>query len=168
MKQLIFLLSTFILSLTSATFVSGQSHKTKKLYEHYQTLTDAQVSSVSKDMVGIAVAFVKDNQSIKKILTDVTSIKTITTRNPEYVDDIANQLPGKKYDIEVKGLKKPINIWVKRRLWRVREANLIYNSGRQTMVISVFGNFKVRDIKEFNEKFIKNGGLSKIPMLSNY
>lgn len=144
--------------------IQGQSSKAKKLYQYYESNDGGNIKTISKDLLNIGLSFVKTDESVKKIVSELNTIKILTIQGEQDIVSLQKRVPGKKMSFRVEGMNQPLDVWVKRCFFRVKEAHLLYETRRKTMVVSAYGNFKIKDLKELNENFIQKDGLKNIPL----
>ncbi|MBN2519906.1 MAG: DUF4252 domain-containing protein [Bacteroidales bacterium] len=166
---LIRLITVFTLfSFVATSYSNGQSAKAKKLYKHYESVDGAKIKTISKDLIIIGLAFTKTDPSVTKVISDLKSLRILTIKNKETGKNIESLIPGKKMTFKIDNSNKMLDVWVKRCFFKVKEAHLLINNNRNVMLISAFGNFKIKDLKEMNKNFIQKGGLKNIPLSSNF
>ena len=144
----------------------AQSRQAQKLYDYYENIDGTRSQTVSKETIKLGINFVKDNESLLNLIADLKMVKILTIKNVESIDFLHSQIPGREMHFRIEGLNDPLVVWVKKGLFRVKEAHLLLDRGKKTTIISAYGKFKIKDIKEVNQKFIQKEGLKNIPFLS--
>ena len=165
MKKVVLILLIIAYNL-SGVWVEAQSKKAQKLYDYYGNLDGNRIQTISKETISLGVNFIKNNESLLKLIADLKTVKILTIKNVESLDFLKSQIPGREMQFTIDGLDNPLVVWVKKGPFRVKEAHLILDRGKKTTIISAYGKFKIKDLKEMNQKFIQKEGIKNIPFLS--
>ena len=148
-----------IISLLCGSLIYAQRSESNRLFEKYENEDNVTVVNISKAMFNLIPGNIKTgNVDIKNILPKIESLRILTSDESslkEKMNADFKALVEKDKDYEelmrVKSGKSNITFNMKKKDGLIRELIMLISDEEDFVVIQIFGNFLLEDIKKIAE-----------------
>ncbi len=143
-------------------FVSAQNDVSDKMYHYFKGMDEVTYMAFSKSMMDFVDLDLDDEFGEDSNVTgDLNEVRLLiykpdTKPNKSFSDQVLGFLKKGKYEkIEDDDKDDDTEVWVNRNGRKIYECHVIFQGDRNGVLLSFFGDFKVKDVEKLESKIKK-------------